>query len=199
MLKKLTILSLCAASAMAVHIGELNINNTDVEAELRFDMGQFNTMLDPDTTYVGVRFMRGSEEHSDNALDEDKNLLEVNYLMQRPLDAHDALTLGIGIKVDHTTAGNLDFLAASLGIEAEYRLPTAVPLYVGGAFYYAPEVLAFMDARHYVEGTVHVDIEVIQRGRVTFGYRNIETEYDVAGDGDVSFNKSLYGGFKFAF
>ena len=199
MLKKLTILSLCAASAMAVHIGELNINNTDVEAELRFDMGQFNTMLDPDTTYIGVRYMRGSEEHSDDALTEDKNLLEVNYLMQRPVDAHDALTLGIGIKVDHTTAGDLDFLAASLGIEAEYRLPTAVPLYIGGAFYYSPEVLSFMDARHYVEGTAHVDIEVIERGRVTLGYRNIETEYDVSGDGDVSFNKSFYGGFKFAF
>ena len=119
-------------------------------------------------------------------------------MMQRPLEAHRALTLGIGLKLDHTSTGNVDFLAASLGVEAEYRLPTAVPLYIGGAFYYAPEVLAFMDAKHFMEGTAHIDFEVIERGRITLGYRNIETEYDHH-DGDYNFNESFYGGFKFAF
>jgi len=39
MLKKLTMLSVCAASAFALHTAEININNKDLEVGAQFDMG----------------------------------------------------------------------------------------------------------------------------------------------------------------
>ncbi len=192
MLKKLLLLGAATATAFAMHIGEVNINNDDIEASIKFDMGQFNQDIDVDTTYVGIRYIYTDEDDLDG-------LFELSYLMQKPLEQMKELRIGIGFKLDYTSAGSYDYLALPLGIEARYHLPldsSIVPIYAGAQLYYAPSVLSFQDADGYFEFKIHADIEVIERGMITLGYRHIDTDYEA---GDVEFNDSLYLGFKFAF
>jgi hypothetical protein len=192
MLKKVTLLGATLATAFAMHVGEVNINNDDIEASVKLDMGQFNNEIDVDTTYIGFRYIYTDEDDLDG-------LFELSFLMQKPLDQMKDLRIGIGFKLDYTSVGSNDFLALPLGIEGLYRLPfdaSIVPVYVGGKFYYAPSVLSFQDADSYLEFKLHADIEVIERGMITLGYRHIDTDYEA---GDVEFNDAFYLGFKFAF
>ncbi len=193
MLKKLALLSTATAVAFAMHTGEININNDDIEVELKFDMGQFNSQLDVDSTYIGLRYI-----YADNKHDADE-LVELSYLMRKPLDKMKELRIGIGFKVDYSSADSQSFLAVPLGVEARYRLPfhlSVVPIYIGAELYYAPSVLSFSDADNYLEFKANVDIEIIDRGLITLGYRHIDTNYEIA---DVKFNHAAFAGFKFIF
>ncbi len=192
MLKQLLLLTAAAATALAMHTGEVNINNEDIEAELKFDMGQFNSQLDVDSIYIGGRYI-----YADKKSDADE-LIEISYVMQKPLQKMPDLRIGIGFKLNYSSADSYDFVSLPLGLEARYRLPfeTIVPLYIGSKLYYAPSVLSFSDADSYFEWKANLDIEVIERGLITLGYRYINTDYEVA---DVAFNRAAFIGFKFVF
>jgi hypothetical protein len=109
------------------------------------------------------------------------------------------LNIGIGFKVDYSSVGAADYLAIPLGMEARYRLPIreiSVPVYVGGQIYFAPSVLSFQEADNYFEFKANVDVEIIQRGLITLGYRHIKTDYEAS---NVIFNNAAFVGFKFVF
>ncbi|MEA3373888.1 MAG: YfaZ family outer membrane protein [Campylobacterota bacterium] len=197
MLKKLALSALIATSAMAMHQGEININDKDLEAQLRLDMGQFNEVTEPDTVFVGFRYLNADKENSDYS--EDPDLYEINFLMQQPVRANNALTLGIGAKFEYTDLGDEDFMALPLGLEASFLLPADgfVPIYLNGNVYFAPKVLSFKEGERYFEYKISVDAEIIDNGRITAGYRNIETKYKGAGNQDL--NNAWFVGFKVAF
>ncbi len=197
MLKKLALTALIVTSAMAMHQGEININDKDLEVQLRFDMGQFNEMTEPDTVFVGFRYLNADEDNSD--YNEDPDLFGVNFLMRQPMRTNNALTLGLGVKFEYTDLGNEDFMALPLGLEGSYLLPFEglVPIYLNGNIYFAPEVLSFKEAERYFEYKISVDAEIIDNGRITAGYRNIETKYEGVGSKDL--NSGPFVGFKVAF
>jgi hypothetical protein len=196
MFKKALLLSLTSLSAMAMHTAELNINNKDVEAAIRFDMGQFNTALQPASYYLGAGVLSGGKEHS-NA-DETEILAELNLLVQSPLHSVSGLTFGLGLKFNHTEVSSETFMSLPLGVEASYRFYPfdALPLKIGAAFYYAPAPLAFERAEKYQEERIYLDLELIRYGAITVGYRNIDTDFEHAG---MNYNDSVYAGFKFMF
>jgi hypothetical protein len=196
MLKKTVLLALGASSLFAFHMAELNINDKDFEAKLRFDMGQFNESVMPDTTFFGIGYIKGSEDHSD--FHQADGLVEANFLMQRNVGNSENLTLGLGIKYEYSNIDDEDFSAIPLGIEARYRLPfdTGIPIYIGGIFYYSPEVLTFNDAKNFVEYRANVDLEIIERGHLVAGYRNIDLNFEEV---DMNYNNSWYLGFRFQF
>jgi hypothetical protein len=190
MLKKLSLITVSAVSVFAMHSAEINVNNRDLELDLKFDMGQFNETIEPHTVFLGGKYLKADEKHSNvNSIDD---YYELNFLMQKEVSEN--LRLGLGIKVNHTK----DFTTFPLGIEASYKLPieTVAPLYIGGSFYYAPDVLAAEDADSFKEYRVTLDAEVIKNGLVTVGYRTLDTDYK---NRDVEYNKSVYIGFKFLF
>jgi hypothetical protein len=201
MLKKITLISLCAASAFALHTAEININDKDLEVAAKLDMGQFYRSAEPNTVFVGAAYLKGNEGHGgafySNTDEKMEAFYELNFLMKREI-ARSGLSLGLGVKANHTK----DFTSIPLGIEAVYKLPLGlmIPLYLGGSAYYAPEVLSMDNAKDFQEYRVHFDIEVIKNGMVTLGYRTIETNYEYDSQViSVSYNKSAYAGFKFAF
>ena len=193
MLKKITLLAACTATAFAMHSADININDKDLEIGARFDIGQFNDNVEPDTMLVGARYLHGSEENSDvNDVDD---YYELNFLLQSQMDNED-LVIGLGVKLNQTE----DFASVPLGAEIGYKLPidTSIPFYVNGMFYYAPSVLTMNDADSYLEYRIGLDVEIIDNARITLGYRVMNTDYDDR-RGDVEYNKSAYIGFKFAF
>ncbi len=196
MLKKLSLVALSAASAFAMHSAEININNKDLELSAKLDIGQFNYNVEPGTVFVGAKYLKGNEDHSDiNSGIE--AYYELNFLMQQEI-SRSGLSIGMGVKANHTK----NFTSIPLGLEAAFELPKTqlVPIYFGASIYYAPEVLSMEDANNFLEYRVSVDIEVIKNGRITLGYRVLDTNYEANNvTTDVNYNKSAYMGFKFSF
>jgi hypothetical protein len=199
MLKKILMLSACAASAFALHTAEININNKDLEVGAQFDMGQFNDTVEPNTLFVGGKFLNADAEHSESNNANIDPYMEANILMMKDVGTS-GFKLGMGLKLNYTQVGSLDFISTPLGVEGAYTISTQefVPIHLNAAIYYAPKVLAFKDAKNYLETRFSVDFEVIENGNISVGYRNMETNFDVA-NGDFRYNRSAYLGFKLKF
>ena len=193
MLKKISIIAFCAVSAFAMHTGEININDKDLEVSAKFDLGQFNEAVEPDTMFVGGKFINADDEHSsDNNVDLDP-YFEVNFLMMREVGDL-GMSVGMGAKLNYTK----DYSSLPLGLEFAYKIPAPelIPMKLNGSLYYAPSVLSFSDADNFLEYRISYDIEVIKNGSVTIGYRDINTNYEA---GDLNYNSSWYAGFKIGF
>ena len=196
MFKQTIMLTVSAAAALAMHTAEINVNKKDIEGSVRFDMGQFNPAVETDSYLVGARILDVDASHSD-ATDPDP-MVEANFLLQNPLQTNEAVTFGIGVKAVYTKLNSKSYTSLPLGVEAAYRLPinAALPVRVGASFYYAPESLSFNSAEGYMEHRIYADIEIVNNGSITVGYRNIETDTTQA---DLTYNDKFYVGFKFAF
>ncbi|QOP46131.1 YfaZ family outer membrane protein [Sulfurimonas paralvinellae] len=195
MLKKMTLLSAATVAAFAMHTGEININDKDLELNAKFDIGQFNDAVEPNTMFVGGRFLNADADHSDDEHADIDPFYEVNFLMMRPIGNH-GMKVGLGAKLNHTK----DFTSVPLGLEFSYRIPAAdfVPMHLNGQLYYAPSVLAFSKADSFMEYRLSYDIELIKNGNLTVGYRKLDTDYE-GRNGDFTYNSSWYIGFKIGF
>lgn len=204
MLKKFLCLTLGGVSLFAMHTAELNINDLELEAAVKLDVGQFNVNIEPNTTFVGITYLNGNEEYSENEngnpVAKLGNYFNFNFLMKQKINNSD-LKIGLGVKailssIDSPNLGS--YAAIPLGVEAEYILPiqNIIPISLDTQIYFAPQSLSFSDSKSYFEYRVGANFEVIQRGTLYVGFRNIETNYNA---GDYIYNRSGYFGFKFAF
>lgn len=190
MLKKLGLLSLTTASLFAMHTFEININEKDLGLSAKFDIGQYNSKVEPGTTFVGAKFLNGSEDHGD--FEEKNGFGEINFLKVKEI-SNTGMALGLGVKANTTK----DFISIPLGFEMVYSVPNVevIPITINGSVYYAPEVLALKDATRFLEYGINARFEVIENGLIVFGYRKI----DLTATDTLTYNDSAYLGFKFAF
>jgi len=196
MLKKLGIVSLITANALAMHNLELNINDVDLEAGLKLDMGQFNEAVEPNTTFIGVKYLKADSKHSD--VGSPKAYTEVNFLMQRRIK-DTGLYAGLGVKFNYIRDnGYGSFSSIPLSLKVGYGIPSALPINVYGEAFYAPKVLSLQKAEGYYEYRVGVDVELIENADVYLGYRDLETKYENVG-AYINYNRSAYIGFRFKF
>ncbi len=191
MLRKITLMAASAAAAFAMNSAGININNEDLELNANFDIGQFNENVEPETMYVGLKFLDADNNNKIN----DDALIEFGFLMKKAM-GDSGLDVGLGVKANYTQ----DYITLPLGIVFDYALPvnTVVPMSLGADVYYAPKVLSFSDASRYFEYRFEYDVEVIDHGHVVLGYRNIKTKYDDARR-NFTYNESMYIGFNFEF
>ena len=201
MLKKITLLGATALTAFAMHTGEININNKDLEIGAQLDIGQFNDAVEPNTMFVGGKFLNADKKHSDNDNASIKPYFEGSFLMMRPV-GNQGMRLGIGAKAAFTK----NYIAVPLGVQFAYKIPANdfVPMYLNGELYYAPSVLSFRDADSYLAYRLSYDIEVIKHGSITLGYRSLDTNYKgsrgyAKNGGDFNYNSYWYLGFKIGF
>jgi len=201
MLKKIIFLCVGTITVFAMNIGEININNKDLEISGKFDIGQFNDAVKPDSMFVGLKFINADSDHSDNELADIDPYFEANFLMMRSV-GNSGMKIGLGAKVNFTK----DFMTVPLGLEFAYKLPLKayVPMYLNGELYYAPSVLSFSDADSFLEYRLSYDIEIIDNGRITVGYRSLDTNYVAnkgygVNGGDFTYNSYWYIGFKINF
>jgi hypothetical protein len=191
MLKKFLLTSLAVAS-FSLNTAEININNEDLEVNAKVDLANINYNIEPDTMFLGAKFLYVDEDKSNN-----KNMhhfYEVNFLMMR--EVKDGLKFGLGLKVNHAK----DFISSPLGFEFSYKIPNTdvIPIYFNGQYYYATKVLSYNDAETFMEYRINVDFEVIENGLLTVGYRKIDTNYEDK-RGDITFNSSFFAGLKIKF
>ena len=195
MLKTIMMLLAMGAIAFAAHQIEANVNNRDVEGQIRLDMGRMGNAMS--NTYIGARFLNGDNNNSETARDLDP-LAEVSFMVEQYVRGVPGLKVGLGIKGEYTQIDGRRYAAIPLGVEAELRLPlnTPFPFYLGGALYYAPSVLSFKEGDGYLETRIHLDAAVIDNGRLEVGYRNIDTDLE---NRNVTYNDSWYFGLRLDF
>ncbi len=196
MLKTILLGTLISTAAFATNQAELNVNNKELEGQVRFDMKQMG-VVSLDGFYIGARILDGDESNSDRIGNTDP-LVEVSFMVQRPVQEVPGLAIGLGIKGEYTKFDGNNFAALPLGIEADMKLPLeiSIPFYVGGALYYAPSVLSFRDGENYLETRIHLDVEPIKNGRIELGYRMIDTDVE---NRDVTYNDAWYLGMRLDF
>jgi len=202
MFKKLAIIALGSISAFAMHTAEININDKDLEFAVNIDVAQHNHTVEPDTTFIGVKYLKGTKENSEDENGKQVNineLYETSFLMKRDVPSSD-IKLGIGMKLNYTRVGGESYMSAPLGIEADYKFATHIPITVGAKLYYAPSSLSFAKANNFLEYRFEGAINIIDRGSIIVGYRSLDTNFKInAREYDISYNKSGYIGFRFAF
>ncbi|WP_294966408.1 YfaZ family outer membrane protein [Sulfurimonas sp.] len=197
MLKKLGLITICAGSVFAMNNAELNLNDKDLEVGVKFDMGQYNENVEPESVFFGGKIIKGSNDNSDYSSGSDiEEFLEANLLVQTKVEETDS-TFGMGIKFNYTK----NYASIPLGLELKYRIDAVeeYPVYVKGSLYYAPTVLSFRDSENFFEYRIQAELEVMKNAIVSLGYRSIDTNYDSKSGGDVNYNKSLYLGVNFSF
>jgi len=207
MLKKLLLATLLLSSTTyAMHEFELNLNEKDIDVHLGLDMGQFNDNIEPDSFIIKARIMKGDREHArlpnekNSNIQQDTNILgEFGFLGQSSSAMAPGLMVGMGMKLIYTPLENQSIFALPMGAVMDYTLPfdIIIPLHVGGQFYYAPEVLSFEKSTSYMEYQVNFDVELMERGLVTMGYRGIDTPTEAKTN--AYYNRSFFIGFKFKF
>ncbi len=201
MLKKLLLATLLLSSTTyAMHEFELNLNDKDVDVHLGLDMGQFNDNIEPDSLIIKTRIMKGDREHAKLPGEQDTSILgEFGFVAQSSSAMAPGLMMGMGIKLAYTPLNNQSVFAMPIGVVTDYTLPLdfIIPLHVGGQFYYAPEVLSFEQSENYMEYQVNFDVELMERGLVTMGYRGIDTPTEAKTN--AYYNRSFFVGFKFKF
>lgn len=195
MLKKLILAALISSGAYAAHQIEANVNDKDVEGQIRLDMGRMGNAME--NTYIGARFLNGDNNNSKTITTPDP-LMEISFMVMRPVRGVQGLKLGLGAKVEYTKFDGHTYAAIPLGAEAELQLPlnTSFPFYIGGALYYAPSVLSFKEGDSYLESRIHLDVEPIDHARVEVGYRKIDTNIK---NQKVTYNSSWYFGLRLDF
>ncbi len=195
MVKKIILCAIMSSASFAANQAELNLNNKEVEGQIRLDLSQMGGASNG--AYFGARILNGDASNSDRIGNIDP-LMEISFMVMRPVEGVSGLNLGLGIKGEYTKFDAHRYAAVPLGLEAEMKLPltTAFPVYLGGALYYAPSVLTFHDGDEYLETRIHLDIEPIHNGRVEVGYRNIDTDVK---SHNVTYNDAWYFGLRLDF
>lgn len=195
MLKKIFLTLLVSTSVYAAHQVGVNVNDREVGGEIRLDMGRMGNAMN--NAYIGARFLNGDNNNSNTIVDPDP-LVEVSFMVMRPVRGVQGLKLGLGIKGEYTEIDGERYAAIPLGIEAELRLPinTPFPFYLNGAFYYAPSVLSFKEGDGYMETRIGLDVEPIENARFGVGYRIIDTDLKSR---DVTYNDAWYFGMRLDF
>jgi len=196
MLKKITLIAATTISAFAMNTAEVNINNKDLEVSGKFDIGQFNDAVEPDTMFFGGKFLNADRDHADTTSANLDPFYEANFLMMRKV-GNQGIKLGMGVKINHTNS----YTTTPLGLQFSYKIPAVdyIPMHLNGELYYAPSVLSYQNADSFLEYRASYDIQIIKNGNVTLGYRRVETNYEVNQGGDFTYNSSWYIGFKIGF
>ena len=198
MLKKIILLLFTSLSLFALNTAELNINQKDLEVGLKFDVGQFNENVEPQTMFVGMKMLIPDVSNSSDNLHSIDPYFEGNFKIMRPV-GDNGLSFGVGFKLNYTQVNDKSFMSLPIGLEVSYELPfpELIPMFIETSVYYSPQVLSFLDAKDYVAYRINYNMEMIENVRLKIGYRNMNTHY--LKQGKLNYNNSLYLGVMIAF
>lgn len=103
--------------------------------------------------------------------------------------------VGLGGRLVYTDTRNGD--GANLALGGTVRFTPFHLVGFNAALFYAPNITSFLDSERYKEWSVSVDYQLLARGFVYLGYRNVETRIENLGTHEI--DDSLHLGMKLMF
>ena len=178
----------------ASHNFIINMNDEDLETGLKFDLGQFAHSLPINSYFLDMNYLYMEDDNGDT-----NTQSEFGIIMKNKLQNIQEITVGLGVKNLYTKKYGKSFISIPLGITVDINFPIrGLPISLSGSFYYAPKPLTFKDGEKYLEQRFELGFEVIKRGVVYIGYREIQTHFHIVED-DYILNKTPFVGFKLGF
>lgn len=109
------------------------------------------------------------------------------------------LELGVGPKFwfGGSDEADVDISGIGLGGQLRYKNMNYPRIIYGFSLFYAPSIVAFLDADSILEYDLRVEYELLPTANVYIGYRNIEA--DIKGSGEAEIDDSAIIGLRFNF
>ncbi len=228
MLKKIGLISLLSVSLMSMNSVEINVNDVDLEAGLTLDIGQFNYSVEPETSFIGIKYLKSDKDYSD--FNNSESYMEASFMREKAIGKN-GFYIGLGIKANYikstqfvassdenrtttaddtnTTTSNTDTnttttttnYGAFLSVPFIFKVGYKLPNYpvdIHASVAFAPQVLSFKNAKAYSEYRIGMEIYLIENAAVSLGYRSLKLKYQDTND-YKKYNGSVYGGFYYRF
>ena len=163
----------------------LDLNLHDDALRVTYSTGAFRHGLDLDLGYLYAK-KRGQTGHVVHA---GLQVAGQNLSDQGEFD------VGLGGRLVYTDTRNGD--GANLALGGSVRFSPIRLVGFNASLFYAPSITSFMDSERYREWGVSVDYQLLARGFVYLGYRNVETR--IKNHGTHEIDDSLHLGMKLLF
>lgn len=203
MLKKiLSIYIFLITNLSAYHSLEMNMNNEELESSLNLDLAQFVDRFPVNRYFIGLNYL-----YVENIKNEyyTEYMASLNLMMRNRLPNIRSLTFGLGAKFLSSKSSKVGELkdqtisAIPLGIYINFQLPIdSLPISLSTNIYYSPKPLTFTDGDTYFEQRYELSFEVVDKGQVFIGYRDIESILQKTLE-HFSITKIAYVGMRFGF
>ena len=194
--KTVLILLIFLSSLSAYHELDINMNNDELESGIKFDLAQFSKRFNVNRYFLGLDYLYIENDDRDN-----DSLISFDFMMKNRLKQIKAITFGLGGKVLSTSSNSNNVTAIPLGLYMNFLMPVkSFPISFSAQFYYSPKPLTFEDGDQYFEQRYELIFEVIKRGKIYIGYRDILVNRTLEkGGGDFKVSQIPYIGLKFGF
>jgi len=186
---RLLVIVLGIVMSSNLYARSIDINLADNAAQFKY-----NTLVGATNygrTEVGVGFLYNED---DNILGE-LGLLVIDEAGSKT----PGLEIGVGPKFWYGDADKPDVQISGIGLGGQLRYkPMSSPRVVfGGSLFYAPSIVAFIDAEEILEYDVRLEYELLPTANIYLGYRNIEA--DIKNRKKAEIDESVVLGLRFKF
>jgi hypothetical protein len=185
MISRFYLLALAVAMAAPVAADSLDINLHDDALRVTYATGSFHEGLDLDLGYLYAK-KRGQTGHVAHV---GLQVAGQNWSDQGEFD------VGLGGRLVYTDTRSGD--GANLALGGTVRFSPIHLVGFNASLFYAPNITSFMDSERYKEWGVSVDYQLLARGFVYLGYRNVESRIKNRGTHEI--DDSLHLGMKLLF
>ena len=196
MLKKiLSIFIILISNISAYHTVKINMNNEELESGINLDLAQFVDRFPVNRYFLGVDYLYIESQDTDY-------MTSLNFLMKNRLSNFRLITFGLGAKILSTKIGEDNektIFAIPFGIYINFALPIySLPVSLSTHIYYSPKPLTFSDGDTYFEQRYELSFEVIEKGQIFIGYRDISATLQNLIE-NLTITKIPYIGMRFGF
>ncbi len=161
MLRKILAISLMSVTSVAM-ADTLDIGLSNTTAQFKY--GVASGLAGKSEVYAELMY------NDKNSVIGGVGLLVANDETKAP-----GLTIGVGAKAVASTIKELpvrkNTSAVALGVQVRYELPAERRVAFAGEGYYAPEIIAFGDAKHYQQYGARAEFSLAPQMQVYAGYR----------------------------
>jgi hypothetical protein len=182
----------------AYHNFVININDNDLETGVSFDLGQWMHSLPIKEYFIDMNYL-----YMENSQGEYRSVTDLDFILKKSLPKFEELSFGFGTKFVYAKRFKKSFTAMPLGIHLGLNFDVrGLAISINALGYYAPKPLTFNDGDKYSETEFNLGFEVIERGLIYIGYREIRTYYhgiDNNVPDNYLLNKTPFIGFKLGF
>jgi hypothetical protein len=177
------------------------MNNEELDGGIHFDLAQFIDKFDINKYFIGINYLYTEENKNKNY----NSMIDLSFLLLDRMNFYKSLKFGIGFKTLYLEKDETSFVAIPITTFSSIETKIfGILTEFSGTFHYSPQSLTFKNGYRYSDYRLQIAFNVIQRGKLIFGYRNIKANF-INGSGfnetniDEKFSNGIFFGFELGF